>query len=346
MGDDGRLHGVGQCADLGERLIEARAIVAISRNVGRSQYGQPVPKEANQLKRRNHTVNCAYLLRFADERRLLSGVELPGDRRFPVSAEKATMIKNFYVIRRSDGSECDQAEDDFCAIESSAAAGMKVLIDQRTWPVPNDVRADIAMWAALHYLRVPRVRQLAREIAGAYIEVGVPFTSGTGERTTLRMPAEDADPEKIKRLHLAFIERNTPVVAKMLYDRDWELRFFSRKSLATSDSPVILRPMITYPDGTTVTIADAAEVQVPLDRRVALSMTATSRGDRRLPGSARTAADLNKAVANNARRFLFHHPSDNPLNGLALPQPRPRELSSPEAAVALVADLSDLRTPR
>jgi DNA-binding GntR family transcriptional regulator len=32
-----------------------------------------------------------------------------------------------------------------------------------------------------------------------------------------------------------------------------------------------------------------------------------------VPGSARTAADLNQVVANNARRFLFHHPADDPL---------------------------------
>jgi hypothetical protein len=57
-----------------------------------------------------------------------------------------------------------------------------------------------------------------------------------------------------------------------------------------------------------------------------------------VPGSAKIAADINQAVANNARRFLFHHPSDDPLAGLALPQPRPRELSSPEAAAALASN--------
>jgi hypothetical protein len=58
-----------------------------------------------------------------------------------------------------------------------------------------------------------------------------------------------------------------------------------------------------------------------------------------VPGSAKIAADLNQPVANNARRFLFHHPSDDPLAGLALPQPRPRELSSPEAAAVVASNL-------
>jgi Protein of unknown function (DUF4238) len=264
------------------------------------------------MKRRNHTVNGAYLTRFADDRGILAGIELPG-RAFPVSVDRATVIKNFYVIRRPDGSESDQAEDDFCDIESRAGAAMKILIDQRKWPIPHAVRADIATWAALQFLRVPAVRQLASEIPGAYIEVGVPFTTGTGEQTRLWMPPDEADPEKLKRLHLEFIRKNTPVVARMLYSRDWDLTFFTRKSLVTSDSPVVLRPMLRYPSGTSVAVGDAAEVQVPLDRHAAVSMRTMGREDRLVPGSAKIAADLNQAVANNARRFLFYHPCDDPL---------------------------------
>ncbi len=165
------------------------------------------------------------------------------------------------------------------------------------------------------------MRQLASEIASAYIEVGVPFTTGTGEQTRLWMPADEADPEKLKRLHLEFIRKNTPVVARMLYARHWHLTFFTRKSLVTSDSPVVLRPMLRYPTGTSVAVGDAAEVQVPLDRRAALSMRAAGRGDQLVPGSAKIAVDLNQAVASNARRFLFHHPDDDPLAGLASPSP-------------------------
>jgi hypothetical protein len=231
------------------------------------------------------------------------------------------VIRNFYVTRLPDGSESDQAEDDFCDIEGRASASIKILVDQRRWPIPDAVRADIATWAALQYLRVPAVRQLAREITGAYIDPGVPVTTSTGKRIRLRMPADEADPEKLKRLHLEFIRKNTPVVARMLYARNWNLTFFTRKTLITSDSPVVLRPMLRYPAGTSVAVGDAAEVQVPLDRRAALSMTAAGRRDQLRPGSAKIAADLNQAVANNARRFLFHHPSDDPLAGLALPQP-------------------------
>jgi hypothetical protein len=63
-------------------------------------------------------------------------------------------------------------------------------------------------------------------------------------------------------------------MARMLYARDWHLTFFTRKSLVTADSPVVLRPMLRYPAGPSVAVGDAAEVQVSLDRRAALSMRA------------------------------------------------------------------------
>lgn len=52
--------------------------------------------------KRNHTVNGAYLRRFADDHGLLAGIELPG-RRFPVPADRASLIRNFYVTRLPAG---------------------------------------------------------------------------------------------------------------------------------------------------------------------------------------------------------------------------------------------------
>lgn len=300
-----------------------------------------MPTRARQLKRRNHTVNESHLRRFADDSGLLTGVQLPGDVRFPISASDAAVRKNFYVVRLPDGSESDQAEDDFGQVESNAAVAIRTLIDDRAWPIPDEARAHIAEWAALQYLRVPWVRQFAHEIAGALSEVGLPVPTEMAERSTLFIPADQVERHGASAFHIEFIRRQAAVVAEMLYERDWVLTFYNRRSLATSDAPVVLRPMIRYSDGTTVAVGNAAEVQVPLDRRVALSMRSRRRGDERVPGVTKTAVDLNRATASNARRYVFHHPDDDPLKGLVLPQPRERELASPEAAAALVADLFD-----
>jgi hypothetical protein len=300
-----------------------------------------MPTRATQIKRRDHTVNQSYLRRFADDSGLLTAVRLPGDVRFAISAGDATVRKNFYVVRLPDGPESDRAEDGFGQVESNAAVAIRTLIDDRTWPIPGDVRAHIAEWAALQYLRVPWVRQLAREIAGALSEVRLPVPTETGKQSTLLMPADQVDRLGAPAFHIEFIRRQAAVVAEMLYERDWVLTFYNRRSLATSDAPVVLRPMIRYPDGTTVAMGNAAEVQVPLDRHVALSMRSRSRGDQRVPGVTKTAVDLNKATAGNARRYVFHHPDDDPLEGLMLPEPRERELANPEAAAALIAGLSE-----
>jgi hypothetical protein len=46
----------------------------------RRRYDSGVPSGTRQVKRRNHTVNGSYLTRFADDRGLLAGIELPGRR--------------------------------------------------------------------------------------------------------------------------------------------------------------------------------------------------------------------------------------------------------------------------
>ena len=64
-----------------------------------------MPAGTRQLKRRNHTVNKSYLLRFADDRACLTSVTLPGEVRVPVSVNDATVVRNFYVVQLDDGSE-------------------------------------------------------------------------------------------------------------------------------------------------------------------------------------------------------------------------------------------------
>lgn len=309
---------------------------------GRCRYGGHMPPGAKQLKRRNHTVNKSYLRRFADERGKLTMVTLPGDDRVLVSVDDATVIKNFYVVRLPDGSETDVAEDEFSKVEGRAAAAITALIDRRVWPIPDGMRVAIADWAALQYLRVPWVRQLTREFAEVFSDVGVTVRTSQGERVTMRMPPGEADRQGTPAFHLEFIRRQAARAAMMLCERNWVLTFYKRKGLVTSDTPVVLRPMLNYPAGMTVALGDAAEIQVALDRRVALSMVVGSRGDRRVHGTTKTAADLNAATVANSRRFVFHHPSECPLTGLALPEPRKHELTSPEAAAARLGDLFSL----
>jgi hypothetical protein len=77
-----------------------------------------VGSNGKRIKRRNHTVNKAYLRRFADGKGVLMRVELPGDKRNLMSVSQATVIKNFYVLTLPDGTETDLAEDAFSIVET------------------------------------------------------------------------------------------------------------------------------------------------------------------------------------------------------------------------------------
>jgi len=163
------------------------------------------------------TTQRSYLRRFANNDGFLTGIKLPGNVRFPIAVGDATVRKNFYVVRLPDGSESDQAEDDFGRVESNAAAAIRTLIDDRAdraWPIPDSARTRIAEWVALQYLRVPWVRQFAHEIAGALSEVGLPVPAGAGDRSTLLMPADQVDRHGAPAFHIEFIRRQAAVVAK------------------------------------------------------------------------------------------------------------------------------------
>jgi hypothetical protein len=255
-----------------------------------------------------------------------------------VSINDAAVVKNFYIVQLADGSESDAAEDLFGEVEGNAVAAIRILVDQRVWPIPSNTRSALAEWVALQYLRVPWVRQFTRELAEGLCGVGIQSTTSSGERVTLQMPAEEVDRLSGPGLHIEFIQRQAAWVAQMLYARSWVLTFYERRSLATSDTPVVLLPGPSHPAGIGIGIANAGEIHVPLDRRVALSMGDSSFPDGRAKGVTKTALYLNDATAKNARRYVFHHPDDDPLYHLTLPEPRQHELASPQAAAVLVQD--------
>jgi hypothetical protein len=294
---------------------------------------------SQKLKRRNHTVNRSYLQRFADDDGVLTRVDLPGDRRMPVSVTDATVIRNFYVVTLADGTETDLAEDAFGLVEGAAAEAMRSIADRMTWPIPPRVRGDIAGWAALQYLRGPWVRQLGRELAEQFSGAGVSVKGDAGEQFVVKMAAGGLSELTGPSLQLQLIHRQLPVVAEMLCKRDWILTYYQRKSLATSDTPVVLLPSSDHLDILGVGIANAGEIYVPLDRRVGLSMASQGTGDLRGYGVAKTALYCNDAMAKNARKYLFHHPEDDPLRGLELPAPRNRELANPGEAGSLIEHL-------
>ena len=136
--------------------------------------------------------------------------------------------------------------------------------------------------------------------------------------------------------HLAHIVEMLPTVTESLLDRWWVLTSFERKGLPTCDHPVHVIPNerdLALGMGTGIENAD--QIHVPLTRRFSLGMArrdalpgelAGQIEDVRQPGVAKVALFSNSCTVNNARRVIFHHPDDDPLRGVELPQPRTREI--------------------
>jgi hypothetical protein len=298
-----------------------------------------------QVKRRHHTVARFYLQRFANDRGQLVRVELPGVRRHRISVNDATVQRDFYLAELEDGSVSDVAEDLLSELEGQAAPAIRELVDNRTWPVPDDARVAISGWAAAQHLRSPAVRRAGDDIADALLKLQIAVGGKPQLRRILEEragePVSDAevdaawaihtdfDSYKVRahpNRHLRMMGELLPGTTAMFFDRGWSIIQFERKALTTCDTPVVLVPARDHPPGMGIGLVNAKQILIPLDRRAALVMDELGAPDSQRLGTTKLARQLNRWFVENARRYMFHHPDDDPLYGLELPAPRDQEM--------------------
>lgn len=286
-------------------------------------------------------------MRFANNHGQLVRVELPGTRRHRVSAKDATVERDFYLAEDQQGNLVEGMENLLAEIETSAATAIHQVVDEREWPVPANVRIAIAMWAAAQHLRTPAVRRAGNDIADTMLklqiaaggkpelrrileaEAGAPVSDLEVDETwDLLTDFEDYQVKTHPNEHLRSMAELLPGTAQMFHDRSWTFVRFERKAIITTDAPVVLLPTVDHPQYLGVGLVTAGGVLVPLDRRVALLMGEPGTDDRLLIGTAKGARALNQNLAIRARRCVFHHPEDDPLRDIRLPEPRDRELDA------------------
>ncbi|MCX4400029.1 DUF4238 domain-containing protein (plasmid) [Streptomyces sp. NBC_00053] len=297
-------------------------------------------------KRRHHTVPRFYLARFADARKQLMRVELPGIKGHLMSIGNATVENDFYLVETNDGSPSDAVEDSLSELEGQAATALRQLIDERVWPIPEAVRRPIAAWAAIQYLRTPAARQAGNDIADAGLKLSIALGGRSQMRAALESvearPVTEAEVDEMwalmnafddykyeahQNLHVHTMSQSFPGTAAGFFSRGWHVVRFTRKALITTDTPVVLMKGPGQGLGLPIGTASAGGVLVPLDRRMALIMGEPHTEDFPLSGSTSIAKALNQRLVWNARRAAFHHPEDDPLCGLELPQPRDTEVT-------------------
>lgn len=128
--------------------------------------------------------------------------------------------------------------------------------------------------------------------------------------------------------HIQTMSDLLPGTTRLFYSRAWNLVQFERKALITTDTPVVLLSGPGQDPSMPIGLATAGGVLVPLDRRVALIMGEVGVDDELTHGSAVIAQSLNQRLAHEARRYVFHHPEDSPLQGIVLPEPRTQEVET------------------
>ena len=302
--------------------------------------------------KRHHVVSKFYLRYFADDRKQVATVILPGDRRaFPQSINNASVHTDFYTVIDNDGQESDAAERALGYIEDAAADAWRELA-AGVWPLPDEHRANMAGWLALQLLRGSGVRESMNELASHALLLEVILGGRQRLREALAAAGEPTDDANVNREwvdlftnpiyarvhanhHMQHLADLLPRVTQSLLDRAWLLTVFERRSLATSDHPVFVVPNEEATRmGMGTGMENANVIHAPLTRRHSLAMYLPSSApdlaahgrDIRVSGCTAVALYSNSCAVNSARKFLFHHPEDTPLEGFDLPQPREREV--------------------
>ncbi|MCX4608693.1 DUF4238 domain-containing protein [Streptomyces mirabilis] len=303
-----------------------------------------------KLKRRHHTVPRLLLRRFADGERLVR-VPLDGGEPMLVGVGDVTVRRDFYSMRTEDGQLDDTVENLLSDLEGQAAPVIRKIIQERLWPLPVGDRAILGQWIAAQHVRIPAVRQANNEIfdqltkimvaAGGKPEMrrlleeqsGEPVTDEEVEAMWDEMTDFNSyDAELSVNDQMLMMGRSMETAYDAMMNRSWGLCRFERKTLLLSDHPVTLMRDPRQPEWRGVGLANAAAILVPIDRRAAIFMQPPGIPDHELPASTRVARELNHRFAWNSRIELFHHPEDNPLDGIELPPVRSYEAEFSQTA--------------
>ncbi|MEU0083644.1 DUF4238 domain-containing protein [Streptomyces sp. NPDC006274] len=302
--------------------------------------------------RRQHTVSRFYLNGFADDAGRIRRVSLPGDPAPILSTGDASVIKDFYTVTLPDGSLSDFFEKGFSKIEGSAAEALKLILSG-TWPIQGEHRKSFATWIALQHLRAEQIRQNQKNHNAEMIRLLV----GVSGKEALRSLIQEAEERVVSdeeldiewhdltkpggpdmaadaNDHIRLLMNLLPSTSTYLNDCQWTLYKFTRRSIITSDHPVSLVVAPDYPAWQGVGIFTADLFLVPLSRRHALTIQPKNlREDMEIPdftvsGSTKIARSINQETVMGARKYIYHHPEESPLQGIYLPQPATRDRPS------------------
>lgn len=269
--------------------------------------------------KKHHYVPQMYLRNFADAKLRTQVVRLETKQSTTARISTVAATNHFHRLT-VNGEHSLHLEDAATALEGRAAQPLLRLIDpgKRMWPLPDAERLTLAFFITFQYLRVPAARDTFSSLVEQLPEMLGP-----------RLPAELQNLDVPLAHAASMIGDALPEGTGELCDRSWTVIDFQRKRLATSDVPVVPLPDENTTEQTAAGLRSPGGLYFPLSRQTALLIGppgTSPEDDQILFGNARTARMFTAATLAWARDCLFHHPDDDPLRGLDLPQPRRGEI--------------------
>jgi hypothetical protein len=311
----------------------------------------PTMKRGDRPRRRSHTVQAALLKRFADEKGRLKRVPLAGASHI-VSVRDATVLKDFYAERRDDGTIDDTFERSLDHLEAPLTPLLRALIDKRKWPIEHSERRALAMWVTFQLLRTPATRSFEGDVRDIMFRKSLGLESAADLGAYLEARGRTFNHAELDDLwevyreqrgatvggdaasHIGMMDQFAPDLTDMVLGRGWTF-VHCNSGLVTTDHPVAVR-LPTKPDAAGQLWGVAGEIVVALDRHVALIVGEDPGSDRWIDDGDHLTDGINLAIVTHARIAVFHHPSDDPLKGIWLPQPYRRHTSVEEWLESLV----------
>ncbi|MEU8090001.1 DUF4238 domain-containing protein [Micromonospora chalcea] len=296
---------------------------------------------------RHHLVPQMLLRQFADGKSKISMVsrQSPAQKRI-TTVRTACAEVGYYAISTDDvelghrsGHDPEGVEAALARIEGDAVPIIEKL-NRGELPVDEESRYRMSLFMALQFSRVWRFREDVNDMGTAIARehLAVLLTDDVvAER--LRQQGKAVNPAAVEAYRLEIIgggwrvELSQPHLVQQalrfaveftlpeLLRRRWRILRFCTP-LVLSDSPVALwSPRFTNGDaGMPPGVATARMILLPIGRYAALGAVRGGQ-DAVVDASRLRAQQINTAVSNNAHRWIFHHPEDDPLSNVEIDPP-------------------------
>jgi len=260
--------------------------------------------------RNQHTVQRAYLKRFANGQGKLWQYDKQSGLVTNVAASRATGQPDFYTLRMKNGEESLAWETEVLGrqVEAPAAQSIGRILGSLRDPILDEDRRSLAVWIAMSAMRTTRARdEIDRTVT---MELARRFEQSSAPRDLRGRTPEfmSRNPHIVKNFPLLAVRHKVVEVTQEIYRRGWGIVRFEDFELVTSDNPVAryqdaFSKPTDWEEQPLFVLSLCPQVGLLVSRRY-LEDYVISPGDE-------YARWFNAKIVNSAYRFVYHNADDD-----------------------------------